>query len=157
MLKYWRWLLVLASLLIVVIWIAWWVSLGAPSTYEICSDARAPYNCENYNILFYSAWAFAKAADHWSALITAVATGMIGIFTYTLYRATTGLVESAKIQSDDMKRSIVASENSATAPMAQADIAKKALTDIERPYLFIINVGSLTIQEFYDFDDGEVG
>ena len=76
-------------------------------------------------------------------MITAVATGMIGIFTYTLYRATTGLVESAKIQSDDMKRSIVASENSATAAMAQADIAKKALTDIERPYLFIINVGSL--------------
>jgi hypothetical protein len=89
--------------------------------------------------------------------ITALATVFIAAFTYTLFAATKGLVETAKIQSEDMKRSIVASEISATAATTQAEVARKSIADIERPYLFVFNVGRLTVQDFYDHDEGEVG
>jgi hypothetical protein len=78
---------------------------------------------------------------------TALATVLIAIFTYTLYRATKGLVESAWVQSKDMKRSIIASETAATAASTQAEIAKKSLSVIERPYIFVFNISVPEIVE----------
>jgi len=69
--------------------------------------------------------------------VTAVATAFIAIFTYTLYAATKGLAQAAQIQSDDMKRSIVATEISATAAQKSADTAEHALKSVERARLSI--------------------
>jgi hypothetical protein len=55
-----------------------------------------------------------------------------------------------------MKRSIIASEKSAQAAGVQADVAKKALADIERPYLFVFNVSGIKIDEAFDIEEGEI-
>jgi hypothetical protein len=85
MLRNWRVILPFALVVLIVIWIQWWASLGFPLEHEICSEPKAPYDCGSYNIIFYSAWALGKAVDHWSALITAVATGFVAWFTWTLW------------------------------------------------------------------------
>jgi len=59
----------------------------------------------------------------------AAATVAIAVFTYTLYGATKGLVEAAKIQSADMKQSIAATEMAAKAAKQQAD----AMVAVEGP------------------------
>jgi hypothetical protein len=127
MLKDYRVLILFSLVIVIAIWIHWWASSGFILSHEICSDPKATDDCEVYDVLFYSAWAFGKTVDRWSALITAIATGVIGFFTFTLYKATTGMVEAAKIQSNDMKRSIAASEVAAAAAEKSADVAEKAL------------------------------
>src|SRR6516165_5708632 len=52
---------------------------------EICEVTARGKDCDSYNILFASAWNIAKAADHWSALITAIATAFIAYFTKTIW------------------------------------------------------------------------
>lgn len=74
--------------------------------------------------------------------VTAVATAFIALFTYTLFAATKGLVEAAKIQSGDMKRSIEAAEHAADAAKKSADASLLAL----RPWISceVKIVGDLT-------------
>jgi hypothetical protein len=48
-------------------------------------DNRSGKVCESYNILFVTAWKIAKAIDHWSVLITALATGVIALFTAIIW------------------------------------------------------------------------
>lgn len=73
-----------------------------------------------------------------------LATVAIAAFTFTLWRATSGLVESAKQQSRDMRESLDtardaadAAETSAQAAKTQAEIADKSFRDLERPYVFV--------------------
>lgn len=77
------WLLVFAVALIA-IWIKWWASSGFPFEGQICEIADPPTNCSSYNVFFYSAWRLAKATDHWSALITAIATAVLAVITWRL-------------------------------------------------------------------------
>src|SRR5262245_30083751 len=58
---------------------------GFPSQGEICEITARGKDCGSYNILFAWAWNIAKAADHWSALITAIATAFIAYFTKTIW------------------------------------------------------------------------
>jgi hypothetical protein len=145
-----------------------WV-FGTSSSFQSCKTEQAAAKAEqrekNPPPFFFSgaisAAIYVRCGGHvlyeYREFATAAATVFIAIFTFTLWWATKGLVGAAKIQSDDMKRSIVASEISATAASAQAEVARKALTDIERPYLFIFNVSRLTIEDFFNMDEGEVG
>jgi len=79
-------------------WIQWWASSGFILEHQICGEAKDP-DCGSYNVIFYSAWRLAKAADHWGGLITAVATVAIGYFTYTLY---TTSAEQARLTRDSI-------------------------------------------------------
>jgi hypothetical protein len=61
-----------------------WASFGYPTEGEICEITNGTKNCESYNIFFAATWNFLKAIDHWSVLITALATGAIAYFTFTI-------------------------------------------------------------------------
>lgn len=86
MLKDWRIVVFLALALAFAVWIQWWASSGFILEHQICSEPNNQNDCASYNVLFYSAWLLGKAIDRWSALITAVATGAIGYFTWTIWR-----------------------------------------------------------------------
>jgi hypothetical protein len=58
---------------------------GFPTQGEICEVTARGKDCGSYNILFALVWNVVKAADHWSALITAIATGFIAYFTKTIW------------------------------------------------------------------------
>jgi hypothetical protein len=58
---------------------------GFPTHAEVCEITAVGKHCASYNILFATALKAAKAVDHWSALITAIATGVIAWFTTTIW------------------------------------------------------------------------
>jgi hypothetical protein len=121
---------------------AFWVLIfvltsNTASHYEVCEVTKeGAKECANYNIISFALRKIGATIEIFGALITAIATVFIARFTFTLKRSTDRLWEAAT---------------------AQTDIARKALTDIERPYLFIFNVSLLTIEDFYDFDEDETG
>jgi hypothetical protein len=86
-------------------------------------------------------------SEFWSAKLSdwalVVFTGLLVLFTYRLWKSTDKLWAAGE-------RQIGAAERSAS-------VAERALADIERPYLFVFNVGRLTIQDFYDLEEDEVG
>ena len=70
--------------------------LIVPQYVDYCQNTYANYKyCSAYEI----SSAIGGFLESHNEAITAIATAFIGYFTYTLYRATTGLVEAAKIQS----------------------------------------------------------
>ena len=94
---------------------------------KICEDYHADKDCDSYNIFFYAAWQTIKFLDRYSALITTIATGTIGYFTFTLKVSTDRLwtaakdqiaaaENAAKMQSADMQASIAVAKESATLP-----------------------------------------
>lgn len=93
-------LLFCALVAIVALWIRWWASSGFVLEGQICEVAEAPKNCESYDVFSYSAWRLAAAADHWSALVTAIATGFVAWFTWTLWRSSEKMWEATKISAD---------------------------------------------------------
>jgi len=78
-------LLLAIPLVVFVAWMHWWAALDFPLEGEICA---APQNsCGNYNVVIYSLWLLAKALDHWSALITAIAAASIALLVWTFRRS----------------------------------------------------------------------
>ncbi|MGA9851919.1 MAG: hypothetical protein WBR15_03215 [Gammaproteobacteria bacterium] len=78
--------------------------------------------------------------EAYSGVITAIATLMIGGFTYTLWRSTRKLWKEAEASRIISKDSADAAKGSADAAMIAAEAAKKsadALPRIERPYIFV--------------------
>jgi hypothetical protein len=96
MLKDWRNLLLFGLAAFFVLWMRWWASSGFPLEGQINETAEAAKDHESYNIFFYSAWQIGRAVDHWSALVTAIATAFIAGFTYTLWKATTGTLKATQ-------------------------------------------------------------
>lgn len=90
---------------VVALWMRWWASVGFPLSHEICGIGESQRDCSSYNVFFYSAWTLGKAVDHWSALITAIFTVVLGVSTIYLWKVT------AK----------------------SAQIAERALTELEAP------------------------
>ena len=84
MLRYWYIFFLAVLVAVFALWIQWWASWDFPLTHQICGDGKAAEDCPSYNVFLYSAWRLAKATDHWSALITAIATGVIAWLTITL-------------------------------------------------------------------------
>jgi hypothetical protein len=103
MLERWRILFFWALVLIVALWIQWWGSSGFPLKGEICETMNPKYDCESYNVIVYSAWRFAKAVDHWSALIGAIATIAIAAFTWTLWQSSEKMWGATKESADAAK------------------------------------------------------
>jgi hypothetical protein len=76
----------------------WWASLGYPTETQICNPPGSTENCESHNVLFAFAIAALDKFNFYSALITALATGAIGYFTFTLKRSTDRLWEAGERQ-----------------------------------------------------------
>ena len=70
-------------------------------------------------------------------LLTVAATIAIAVFTFTLYRATSGMLRVARDQSKDMKDSIVVAQNAAEAAKKSAQVAKDTLTSTRRAFVFL--------------------
>jgi hypothetical protein len=87
MLKRWH-IVSVGFLILYIVWFHWWASSGYLLEGPICETYDPPKNCDSHNVFFYSAWLFGKALDHWSTLITAFATAIIGVFTFTLWGST---------------------------------------------------------------------
>jgi hypothetical protein len=81
---HWR-VLTVAALIVYVMMLWTWALGGFSEQGEICQLTAAGKDCESYNVLFATALKIAKAADHWSALITALATGAIAWFTAIIW------------------------------------------------------------------------
>jgi hypothetical protein len=159
-------------------WIQWWASSGFILEHQICGETKDPDDCGSYNVIFYSAWRLAKAADHWGVLITAFATIAIGYFTYTLKQSTDkvwkisddtlrhAISEAAQSRHDRWREELRfreqiditsnaanAASMSANASTRQAHVAEAALAQLERPYIFVFGVRGIRqdpeTQEFY--------
>lgn len=175
MLKEWRVCLFFLLAVLFAIWILWWASSGFPLAHEICGEGNAADDCPSYNVILYSAWRLAEAADHWGVLITALATGAIGYFTFTLKQSTDKLwqssedtlqharSEASQARSDRWRESIQFREQlditnratnaavmSAQAGTRQAHVAEAALAQLERPYLFVFDISDLEADDYID-------
>jgi hypothetical protein len=108
-----------------------------PHYAQFCESNYAnQYMCAAYEITV----ALGNFVEAHNGAFTALASIAIAAFTYTLYAATTGLVEAARIQAKDMKRSVQAAEDAATAAEKSADAGRRnidAFMSAEKAHLFI--------------------
>ena len=75
-----------------------------------------------------------------SDLLTVAATIAIAYFTFTLYRATSGMLRVARDQSKDMKDSIAVAQEAANAAKDSAKVARDALTSTQRAFVFLKDI-----------------
>jgi len=132
-----------------------------PQTYhQICETNQysGKESCASHNIFYVVFWHAGRWFDASAAVITAIATGFIAWFTLTLKRSTDKLWKAgddqftlaqdiADKQAIEIKNQIAiardtaaAAQQSADASAKQAKVAESALTQLERPYLFVFGV-----------------
>jgi hypothetical protein len=107
--------------LIVVLFVAGVLTLY-PIHAEYCQESGNPptKRCASYHVALVTIWKIGEALHHYHGLLTALSTFAIAAFTWTLWRATSGLLETARIQSADMKASIATAQQSADAARVAA-------------------------------------
>jgi hypothetical protein len=126
MLTNYKWLATAIAIVLLIIADWAWSSFGPC----IQGEKQQPYQCTetNYDITqMVSYRAIVSLIDFIEKrhdLVTAFATVIIALFTITLWRATSGLLASAKEQSRDMKSSIAVANKAANAAKASADALK---------------------------------
>jgi len=96
---------------------------NASIPYEICEPTKegakqAAKECARYNIISFTFREIVARLDIVSAFITAVATAFVARYTFTLKRSTDMLWEASK---------------------EQISLTEKSLTELERPFLFIMD------------------
>ena len=89
-------------------WIQWWAASGFPLEGRICEGAEPQNNCDNYNVVLYSAWRLAKTLEHWSVLISTLATIAIAAFAWTLWRSSEKAWSVARHSAAVAERALVA-------------------------------------------------
>lgn len=116
--RYWRTALAFFAGMVLVAVIAW-ASGVLPTSAPYCyADESGHKDCATYNIALIALWAMGKVLNSISSALTAIATLVIAAFTATLWIATSR-------QAELTARSVRVSE--------------QALTDLERPYLFVLD------------------
>ena len=85
--KNWRNWIVILALVAYLFLFWWWASLGYPLEGQICNPPGSNQNCESYNILFAFAVATIDKLNFYGVIITAIATGFIAAFTFTLWKS----------------------------------------------------------------------
>jgi hypothetical protein len=75
--------------------------------------------------------------------LLATYTGLLFLATLGLMVATVGLWYFAIKQSGDMRKSLAIASKSANAAKSSADVARRAFTQIERPYVFVAGISGL--------------
>ena len=141
MLKHRWWMIAVLVVVILAEWMCWLFSCDPPTPRQ---SNQGPYygDCSS----FHSATIFligtglrwiGHTLESYHEAVVAIATVIIAYFTYTLWKATDGLKKLGLQQARDMRRSLLIAAKSAKAAAIQADTAKRALTELERPYIFI--------------------
>jgi hypothetical protein len=95
-----------------------------------------------------SAYCAGNSADRNSGPLTLLATGLIALFTFTLWRSTDKLWEASERQLRVTRQSVFANIAGAKAADKSADVAERALTDLEGPFLYPV-VESDNLQESF--------
>ena len=118
------------------------VSLFIPALAEICEKNQytGAKECPRYHIgpfILLLVWGF---IEHHGELFTALATLAIAAFTFELKRSTDKLWKASDDQRRDTRSAIAANMRGARAAQKQAEIAEKALVDLERPYVFVLRL-----------------
>lgn len=157
--KNWRNWIVILALVVYVILFWWWASAGYPTEAKICNPPASTNNCESHNILFALAVVALDKLNFYGVLITAIATGVIGYFTYTLKQSTDKLWRASEDQLDHAKNEAMSdamrrlkeearlqeqtniARDSANAAKQAAD----AMSVVERAYVYpeIISAGAI--------------
>jgi hypothetical protein len=96
--------------------------------------------------LFREAACTGEFTQKYNGAIVAIATVMLGVFTFTLWRATHGMRQVAEMQSRDLLRSTKATEK-------HADIAERSLVALNRPFLMVGRLDNEPIRSFTPFGD----
>ncbi|MCK1391690.1 hypothetical protein [Bradyrhizobium sp. 1] len=89
-------------------------------------------------------WLSRDASGFFTFLLLIVGAGQIVLFWYQL--------RLIRVSLDEAKISAAAAADAAKASSRQAYIAEETFAKIERPYLFVFKVSSLTVEEFEDVD-----
>jgi hypothetical protein len=91
--------------------------------------------------------------DKLSDVLLVIFNGLLALFTFRLYRhtsgledATRGMLKAAVDQGDLMKRSVATATTSAAASMRSAIATEKLLESGERPYIFVFGVRRLAVK-----------
>ena len=140
MIKRWRIVVFWALAAIVGLWIRWWGSSGFPLEGEICETANPKYNCESYNVFFYSAWRLAAVANHWSELVTALATVAIAAFTLTLWKSNEKATKLTQRMSVIARRQFLISAQQTDIQRKQHALGRLQFFATQRPRLQIRHV-----------------
>ena len=83
------WLLLSAVFLAVFVdFVWWWASLSYSFSTAVCDPTGSQQDCPRYNPLFAFAVSWAYDLNYWGAMVTAIATGFIAWFTFSLRDAT---------------------------------------------------------------------
>lgn len=108
--KQWFGVLILIAILVV-------FAMQIPIYAEKCVKnlVSDQYECFRSHLLLVTAWQLGNFFETWASAITAFASLVIGFFTFTLWRATSGMLASSTDQSRSMERSIGEAARSAAA------------------------------------------
>jgi hypothetical protein len=153
--------IVLIALFVSAIWVVVFALQSDTSAYyQICETNQYTdkERCAPHHILYVAAWYIGYWFNAASAIITAFATAAIGYFTYTLKQSTDRLWEAGEKQfrhareealsaslrhmrgENQLQEQIEILRQSAVTSAEHARIAGNALTNLERPYVFIFGV-----------------
>jgi hypothetical protein len=86
--KNWRNWIVILALVAYTILFWWWAASGYPTETKLCHPPGSTNNCESHNIFFALTVVALDKLNFYGVLITAVATGFIAWFTWTLREST---------------------------------------------------------------------
>src|SRR3990172_4756251 len=139
-----RWLLILLSgiLVLTIVDGAYLVALSPDSSDKyVHTNNEANHEQQSLNgpvlsVLIDSIGAVERFIERHEKLLIVLATIAIAAFTYTLWRATSGLFEMAEKQSTDIAKSLAIAKKSADAAERQS----KAAIAVELPILRIIDL-----------------
>ena len=118
----------------------WWASSGYPLDGPICPSTGTKDDCTRHNVILYSAWGIAKVADQWGVLITAIATGFIAWFTFTLRNSTERLWLASERHSERELRAFVFAKAIAITPNTLTHAYTGAQGTYEVPVSWTVSV-----------------
>ena len=132
----WRYILGFLIGAIPVMFAAWALGL-LPGHIEYCYDDQAGHEeCATYNIALIAFWEIGKGLNWVSPAVTAIATGFIAWFTWTLWQSSEKMWKITA-------RSLVIARRAAQAAKSAADTARQsveAFIDTEQPRVFISKI-----------------
>ena len=98
-----RWHSIVAVLCAIAVWwLVMWIAIDTsfiPATADICkkNEYTNQKECTTYHIALVAIWHVGEFLNYYAAAIAALATIALGIFTFTLWRATNGMLQSSRI------------------------------------------------------------
>ena len=135
----WWWPIAGVALLVLAYYLT--IPIVGPYFLKVCHRATqgAPEGCIDWDILTALVLTAFDWLDDHNGVVGAIAGLMVAGFTGVLWWSTEKLWAEAKIQQGLTRESIAASVASADAAAKAANVAEKALTSLETPYIYPIS------------------